>query len=1538
MLNNTHKLTLSANSILNTGPSNAGFRSKPAVGGWILVKNQESRIENRESRRHLCLLILIGCWVLPAFLLPTKAHGHDWPMWRYDAGRRAASPEELPAQMHPQWVRELAPPKPAWPTSQDRLQFDASYEPVVAGKTIFVGSMVCDRVTAYDTETGIEKWRFYTDGPVRFAPVVYRDKLYFACDDGYLYCLNAENGSLIRKFLVGPARNKVIGNDRLIGMWPLRGGPVLYEGKIYFAASIWPFMGTFIHAIDAETGDAIWTNSGSGATYILQPHSSPAFAGVAPQGYLVATEDKLLVSGGRSVPAAYDRKTGQFLYYNMNKYGKTGACDVMASDDHFFNRGAIYRLSDGIVTPRAPASVIADEVIIGKKSDTIVAYKLEPGAKKAESLWQAKVPSELKRIFLKAGSRLYGSGEKGIIMAVDIPLPAPASASTQPAQAQVSNGQAKVSWQAKVEGEVWNMLAADGKLFVITLQGSIYCFAEKKTEPKHHALEIKPLPAGSRQWKDKVRQILEMTDERNGYCLLLGLGTSELLEQLVNQSKLHIVALDKDPGKVEEIRRRLDEAGLYGNRVAVHLGDITTMRLPPYMANLVVSEDRSQKSALSSVLFERVFHSLRPYGGTACFLAPQSEHIKIMRRVLESKLPGSQITSSGEYIMLTRAGPLTDSADWTHQYGDSANTVMSRDKRVKAPLGLLWFGGPSNDKILPRHGHGPSPQVVGGRLFIEGRNMLRAVDVYTGRLIWERDFTDLGKYYDNTSHQPGANEIGSNYVSVSDGVYVVYGDKIHVLDPATGRTTKEFSMPHEDRPRWGTIAVWEDLLLATASPINIPLTDEPVRTKLPENMQPIINKEADWQYLAGTHPNSAWTQPDFNAETWRTSAAGFGYNYTDNKTVLKDMKDNYTVVYIRKSFSVSEPEDIHELGLVVKYDDAFIAYLNGKEILRVGVFSGSGARTSGIEEHERKDWEYFKIDNHRNLLRDGINLLAIEGHNEDIDSRGFTLNPYLVALRNGKPGVTSLVRDALRRNIEFAGLNNISGITVNADYSSGSKMLVAMDRHSGEALWKHDAEYSFRHNTIAMAANKVFCIDGMSEAKLAYFKRRGLNFEKERTLYAFDARTGELLWKTNEGVFGTWLGYSVEHDVLLQAGSLSRDRARDEAGKGMVAYRGSDGKVLWSTDDSYKGPPILYRDWVITQNNGGTGSAAVEANVLDLLSGTTVMHEHPMTGDTIPRTWIRFYGCNTAIASENLLTFRSASAAFVDLTRGQGTASIGGFKSGCTSNLIIANGVLNAPDYTRTCVCSYQNQASLALVPMPEVGYWTFDYYRVPSLATPVKQVGINFGAPGNRYAENGTLWLEFPSIGGPSPDIPVRAKYENPRWFRHHSSRVKGKHNWITASGVTGIREVSIRMFLQPGRNPSKVDAFDKHIGKIPTWQEEQIKGAFERPRPYTVRLYFAEIEEYEMDIRHGRTSDRRIGRRLFNVSLQDRQVLEAFDIVKEAGGVNRPVVKEFKGINVKDDLKVTLTPATAGQASPLLCGIEIIAEGWTSASLVEP
>lgn len=220
------------------------------------------------------------------FIFGQEAFSDDWPMWRYDAGRTSASPGELPDELHLLWVRQYGQRTMVWddPLNQDLMPYDRVFEPVVMGKTMFIGFNDSDKVLALDTDTGAEKWTFYVEGPVRFPPVVWNGKVYFTSDDGYLYCVRAHNGELIWKIRGGPSDRKILGNKRLISTWPARGGPVIKDGIVYFAASIWPFMGIFIYAVDAETGRIVWKNDGTGSHYMLQPHNAHSFAGVAPQG------------------------------------------------------------------------------------------------------------------------------------------------------------------------------------------------------------------------------------------------------------------------------------------------------------------------------------------------------------------------------------------------------------------------------------------------------------------------------------------------------------------------------------------------------------------------------------------------------------------------------------------------------------------------------------------------------------------------------------------------------------------------------------------------------------------------------------------------------------------------------------------------------------------------------------------------------------------------------------------------------------------------------------------------------------------------------------------------------------------------------------------------------------------------------------------------------------------------------------------------------------------------------------------------------
>ena len=130
-------------------------------------------------------------------------------------------------------------------------------------------------------------------------------------------------------------------------MWPVRGAPVIHSNTLYYAAGVWPFQGTFITAVDPVDGRTRWVNSGSGSTWTEQPHRAYAFAGVAPQGYLAANNDVLLVAGGRSVPAAYDPANGALLYYKLlDPFPKrNGGYGVTIGANMFFNGTAAYARS-----------------------------------------------------------------------------------------------------------------------------------------------------------------------------------------------------------------------------------------------------------------------------------------------------------------------------------------------------------------------------------------------------------------------------------------------------------------------------------------------------------------------------------------------------------------------------------------------------------------------------------------------------------------------------------------------------------------------------------------------------------------------------------------------------------------------------------------------------------------------------------------------------------------------------------------------------------------------------------------------------------------------------------------------------------------------------------------------------------------------------------------------------------------------------------------------------------------------------------------
>lgn len=238
----------------------------------------------------------------------------------------------MPEKLDLLWSRELPPLRPAF--KETRLQFDRSYEPVVAGKRLIVGSSREDCLIAFDTDTGEEVWRALADGPVRFAPVIVGDLVLFGSDDGVMRCVKLADGSAAWSNRAVPSNRMLLGNQRLISVWPVRGGPVAKDGRVYFAAGVWPMEGTFVFCWDVATGEQIWCNDRCSYLYGIHPHQTEAMGGLAPQGYLLIDGDDLLVPCSNAYPARLDLKTGALKEFELPSAGRlTGGWFASTPDE-----------------------------------------------------------------------------------------------------------------------------------------------------------------------------------------------------------------------------------------------------------------------------------------------------------------------------------------------------------------------------------------------------------------------------------------------------------------------------------------------------------------------------------------------------------------------------------------------------------------------------------------------------------------------------------------------------------------------------------------------------------------------------------------------------------------------------------------------------------------------------------------------------------------------------------------------------------------------------------------------------------------------------------------------------------------------------------------------------------------------------------------------------------------------------------------------------------------------------------------------------
>lgn len=451
------------------------------------------------------------CLILIALLaLPPSSHSGAWPTYRGDISRSGVVADEIPTPLEETWVfRSKYPPQPAWPgparrdgwhkteNLKPRVVFDWAFHVISADGSVFFGSSVDDKVYCLDSNTGELRWTFFTDGPVRLAPTFADGNLYVGSDDGNVYCLDSKTGGLIWKYQAAPEDLVVPGNGRVVSIWPIRSGVLVDGGIAYFTAGLFSFEGAYVCALEAESGKEIWKRK---------------IPNLTPQGYLLASKDRLYVPTGRGEPFVIDRATGDFLY---SVEGAGGTFCLLSEDVLIYGPGkqgtfeafkpgdkdeiATFQGNTMIVTPdrsflhtdteltaidrkrymeiseekamllrkhrelRDELKKVTDKqsdeaVNLQKQIDEIESKAPEMDKRLSECLlWKkdCKYPYSL----VEAGDgKLFAGGYKSV------------------AAFEASTGE--LAWSAPVAGRALDLAVSDGKLYVSTDEGTIHCFAK----------------------------------------------------------------------------------------------------------------------------------------------------------------------------------------------------------------------------------------------------------------------------------------------------------------------------------------------------------------------------------------------------------------------------------------------------------------------------------------------------------------------------------------------------------------------------------------------------------------------------------------------------------------------------------------------------------------------------------------------------------------------------------------------------------------------------------------------------------------------------------------------------------------------------------------------------------------------------------------------------------------------------------------------------------------------------------------------------
>ncbi len=164
----------------------------------------------------------------------------------------------------------------------------------------------------------------------------------------------------------------------------------------------------------------------------------------------------------------------------------------------------------------------------------------------------------------------------------------------------------------------------------------------------------------------------------------------------------------------------------------------------------------------------------------------------------------------------------------------------------------------------------------------------------------------------------------------------------------------------------------------------------------------LIPYRSAWKYLCnGSNQGTAWRAVSFSDATWSTGTAQLGYGDSDEKTIVSygaNASNKYITSYFRKTITIADTTMFNGYTINLKRDDGAVVYINGTEVFRSNMPTGTISYTTLATAAASDDGNTAQLKTLTiSQLKKGTNVIAVEIHQDLVATTDLSFDMELLA-------------------------------------------------------------------------------------------------------------------------------------------------------------------------------------------------------------------------------------------------------------------------------------------------------------------------------------------------------------------------------------------------------------------------------------------------------------------------------------------------------------------------------------------------------------